>query len=99
MKMSTLRRAVAGVVAPLCGVTMTLGRDQNGLSDGSGSTPWASRPAPAIQPSRSAMSRASSSAMPPREMQMKYAVAFIAWKAAEDAQRLRGTRGGDDDEI
>jgi len=42
-----------------CGVTMTFGSDQNGLSGGSGSTPCASSPAPAIRPSRSASSNAS----------------------------------------
>jgi hypothetical protein len=48
---------------------MTFGNDQNGLSAGSGSTACASRPAPAIQPSRNAVSSASSSAMPPRDTQ------------------------------
>ena len=88
MKMAIARSMFSGEMPELCGVTMTFGIDQRGLSSGSGSTAKTSRQAPAIHPSDSAWMSAGSWMTRPRATLISVADGFIALQGG-DAARAR----------
>jgi hypothetical protein len=68
-----------------------LGADRSGLDSGSGSTSYTSSAAPAIDPDRSAASRAALSTSGPREVFTRYADGFISASSATPTMpALRG---------